>query len=261
MQLIASLFKFYWMAHISMNTTVTKRKLTTAVLVVTLGTILLFSTMTNHASYADEGSVKVFAKEKQGMILLLVKNANVNIRQLKITLLDGTIDEAKRQGWTVSTNSPHQVTLTANSAIPPNGKEIFFIKTKDINSIIVWAAKNSAGSVVGVDNARAIIRQKFDTQTGSDNTYMANASIVSITTDKVFYKNGEKILISGILEPNSKITITIYTPSGQKVKMGEQTDPMGKFKVLHVLHDAEFGTYKLQASEPYAFAETTFKVT
>lgn len=245
-----------------MNTTATKRKLTTAVLVVTLGTILLFSTMANHASYADEGSVKVFAKEKQGMILLLVKNAkNVDIRQLKITLLNGTIDEAKRQGWTVSTNSPHQVTLTANSAIPPNGKEIFFIKTKDVNSIIAWIAKNSAGSVVGVDNARAIIRQKLDTQTGSDNTYMANAGTVSITTDRVFYKNGEKILISGILEPNSKITITIYTPSGQKVKMGEQTDPMGKFKVLHVLHDAEFGTYKLQASESYAFAETTFKVT
>lgn len=245
-----------------MMNTVTTRKLAAVVLVVTLGAILLFSTMANHASYADGGSVKVFAKEKQGMILLVVKNAkNVNIRELKITLLDGTIDAAKRQGWSVSNNSANQITLSTTNSIPPNGREIFFIKTKDINSIISWTAKDRNGSIVGMDNARAVIRQKLDTQTGSDNTYMANASTVSITTDKVFYKNGEKILISGILEPNSKITITIYTPSGQKVKIGEQTDPMGKFKALHVLHDAEIGTYKLQASEPTAFAETTFKVT
>ena len=245
-----------------MNTTATKRKLATAVLVVTLGTILLFSTMANHASYAVEGSVKVFAKEKQGMILLVVKNAkNANIRELKITLLDGTIDAAKRQGWSASNDSANQITLSTTNSIPPNGREIFFIKTKDINSIISWTAKDRTGSIVGMDNARAVIRQKLDTQTGSDNTYMANAGTVNITTDKVFYKNGEKILISGMLEPNSKITITIYTPSGQKVKMGEQTDPMGKFKALHVLHNAEVGTYKLQASEPNAFAETTFKVT
>jgi hypothetical protein len=68
------------------------------------------------------------------------------------------------------------------------------------------------------------------------------------------------MFITGVLEPNSKITITIYTPSGQRIKIGDETDQKGFFNALHVLRDAESGTYLIKASEPKSFAETTFKV-
>ncbi|MEM2759333.1 MAG: T9SS type A sorting domain-containing protein [Nitrososphaerales archaeon] len=227
------------------------------ILAVSLGAVLLLSVMPN-LSYAESG-IQVYAKEKQGLILLVVKNAkNSNIHELKVTFLDGTIDSAERDGWKVSKDSSNQVTLSSITAIPPNGREIFFIKSQQVNSIISWLAKDRNGSILGMDNARVVVRQTADS---SDATmYMQNARIVTVTTDKVFYKKGEKMFISGVLDPNSKITITIYTPSGQKIKIGDQTDVIGNFKTLHVLHNAESGTYILKVSQPKATAETTFKV-
>lgn len=228
----------------------------TPVLAVTLGAALLLPAMMN-VSYADS-SVKIYAKEKQGMMLLLVKNGSkANIHELIITLLDGKIDSAKSDGWKVSKDSANQITVSSMNAIPPNGREIFFVNMNNINSIISWIAKERSGSIVAMDNARAVIKQTLNEPVSS--TYMTALGI-TLTTDKIFYKKGEKMFISGVLEPNSKITITIYTPSGQKVKIGEKTDYRGSFKALHVLHNAESGTYIVAASEPRATAETTFKV-
>lgn len=227
----------------------------TAVLAITLGAILLLPMV--NVSYADN-SVKVYAKEKQGMMLLLVKNGkNANIHELTITLLDGSINSAKSKGWNVSNDSKNQVTIKSTNPIPVNGREIFFINTNNINSIISWTAKDRTGTIIAMDNARAIIKQTLSIPESS--TYM-KALGVTLATDKIFYKNGEKMLIYGVLEPNSKITITIYTPSGQKVKIGEETDYTGSFKALHVLHNAESGTYKVHVSKANASAETTFKV-
>lgn len=230
----------------------------TAVLAVTLGMVLLFSTMPN-LSYADD-SVKVYAKEKQGMMLILVKNAkNINVHQLTITLLDGTIDSARSNGWMVFKDSTNQVTLTSPYGIPAKSREVFFVNTNDLNSIISWAVMDRTGFIVAMDNARAVLKQNLNNLAASDNKVI-NAKGVTITTDKIFYNKGEKMFISGFLEPNSKITITIYTPNGQELKIGEQTNQNGNFAALHVLHNALSGTYTVKASEPKAFAETTFKV-
>jgi len=231
-----------------------------AILAITLGMVLILSTMTA-ASYAA-GDVKVYAKEKQGNMLLLVRNtSNTAIDGLKITLVDGTIDFAKSNGWNVKKDSANQITLSTANPIAPNGREIFFINTNNMKSIISWSAYDKNGALVAVDNARAVLRQSLDKDKVSDsNSYIANAKSVSITTDKIFYKSGEKMLITGAFQPDSKITITIYTPTGQKVKMAQQTDKTGSFKALHVLHNAESGTYVVTASEPMAVAETVFKV-
>lgn len=232
----------------------------TAVLAITIGAVLFLSTMTS-VSYADNG-VKIYAKEKQGKMLLLIRNANTaSIDGLKITLLDGTIDSAQSNGWNVKKDTASQITISTTKPIAPNGREIFFISTNNMKSIISWSAYDKGGSLVAADNARAILRQSLDKDKISDtNSYIANAKSVSITTDKIFYKSGEKMLISGAFKPDSKITITIYTPTGQKVKLAEQTDKTGSFKALHVLRNAESGTYVVTASEPMAFAETAFKV-
>ena len=242
-------FKFWLTKYITMKLT--------AVLAITLGAMLL-STMMVSVSHANENSVKVYAKEKRGLLLLLVKNGtNSDIDELKITLLDGLIDSATRQGWKVSKDSANQITVSSTDPIPRKGREIFFINTDNINSIISWAAKDNTGSIIAMDNARAVVKQTLNDV--ADNSYK-NVMSVTVTTDKIFYEKGEKMLISGVLEPNSKITITIYTPSGQKVKISDRTDQIGSFEALHVLHNAVSGTYIVQAREPMALVETAFKV-
>lgn len=232
----------------------------TMVSAIALSAVLLLP-MLNTPNASATGPITMVAKEKQGSLMLMVKNPmNVSINSLKITLLDGKIISANGNGWRVSTDSANQVTLTSTKAIPPNGREIFFIQTDNINSIISWKAKERNGNIVGMDNARAVVRQTLNHMSGSEATYVWNARSVTITSDKVFYKSGEKMLISGVLEPSSKITITIYTPSGQQIVMGQQTDNNGNFKALHVLHNAESGTYIMKASEARAIAETSFKV-
>ena len=220
---------------------------------------MLFLTVAG-VSNAETNSVYIHAKEKKGMLLLLVKNEmDTGIQELKITLLDGLIESARSQGWMISKDSANQIVMSTKNPISPNGREIFFINTNNLNSIISWTAKDRTGSIIAMDDARAVIKQTLNNLRGTDSTYI-NAMGVTVTTDKIFYKKGDNMLISGVLEPNSKITITIYTPSGQKVKIGEHTDQKGSFQALHVLHNAEIGTYIVKVSEPNAFAETTFKV-
>jgi len=232
------------------------------VLALTLGVALLLSTLSNASvSYALDSSIKVYAKEKQGMIMLIVKNGrNANIQQLALTSLDGNVDSATSIGWKVTRDSSNKITVSSTNPIPPNGREVFMIKTDNINSIISWIAKDRNGSIVAMDHARTVIKHTVINPTGSELAYIANARSVTVTTDKVIYNKSDKMFISGALEPNSKITITIYTPSGQKVLMGQKTDVTGNFKALHVLSNAESGTYILRVSEATASAETTFRV-
>ena len=220
---------------------------------------ILFLTVAG-VSNAEANSVYIYAKEKQGMLLLLVKNEMpTGIQEMKITLLDGSIESARSEGWTISKDSANQITMSTKNPISPRGRDILFINTDNLNSIISWTAKDITGSIIAMDDARAVVKRTLNNLRGTDSTYI-NALGVTVTTDKIFYKKGDKMLISGVLEPNSKITITIQTPSGQKVKIGDHTDQKGSFQTLHVLHDAEMGTYVVKASEPNAFAETTFKV-
>ena len=239
---------------------------------VTLGVMLLLSTMAN-VSYADN-NVKVYAKEVQGKILLLVRNtSDFNLHELTIALVDGKIDSARSKGWYVSYDSINQITVSANS-ISPNGKETFLINTKNINSIISLTAKDGTGSIVAVDNTRAVLKRTLNNMYDLDTLSTKMTLVTTVTTDKIFYNKGEKMLISGVLKPNSDIIITIYTPSGQNIMIGEKTDQNGNFKALHVLHDVDergknkemIGTYIVNASEPidlfdnFSYVETTFKV-
>jgi len=231
---------------------------------IVLGVILLASAASN-ISYADAG-VKVLAKEKQGMILLMVKNGKgVGIYTIKLTLLDGNIKFAKvSQEWkAIKGSDPSAVTLTTTTdPIEANDRKVFMLDTNKINSIISWVALDRFGSTIAKESTRTIFKQTLNDRTTADTepTYISNARSFTITTDKIFYNNGDKMFISGTLDPNSSITITIYTPSGQKLKILDETDQTGSFKALHLLRDAESGTYKLKVKESSGYAETTFKV-
>jgi len=230
-----------------------------------LGVMLLTSAIST--SYASTGSVKVLAKEKQGMILLLVKNGQgVNIHTIKLTLLDGEVTSVKTsQGWTVkkSPSDPKSITLTTNIApIKARDRTIFSLGTNNINTIISWSAIDRLGSTVDADSARTVVRQTLDkvAPTDTEPTYISNARSLAITTDKIFYNKSDKMIISGVLDPNTDVTITIYAPNGQKIKIMDETDQTGSFNVLHVLQNAESGTYRLKVRQADGYAETAFKV-
>ncbi|MGH9877063.1 MAG: hypothetical protein ACRD5H_05445, partial [Nitrososphaerales archaeon] len=76
-----------------------------AVLIPLMGLMLLTNSMSTSYAYTD--SVKILAKEKQGMILLLVKNGdNANIHTIKLSLLDSEVTSVKpSQGWTVASTT------------------------------------------------------------------------------------------------------------------------------------------------------------
>lgn len=226
------------------------------VLSVLLASLLVIATSSG-VSYAAASDVKVYAKEKQGMLLVLIKNgSDENIHTLTITLLDGVIIAADVDDWKIRQDSANQITVTTAKPVPPQGREIFFVKTDNLNSIISWSAKDRFGEVVAMDNARTIVKRTVDVASGPYKVI----NPVTVSTDKIFYQTGENMLITGALDPNSKLTITIYTPTGQKLKISDNTDPRGTFQVLHVLHNAESGTYLIEASQPTAIAQTTFKV-
>jgi hypothetical protein len=83
---------------------------------------------------------------------------------------------------------------------------------------------------------------------------------MTVATDKVVYNPNDKMIISGKMKPKSDITITIYTPSGDKIKITDDTDIRGEFKILHILHDAASGTYNLKIRQADTSIETVFKV-
>jgi len=232
---------------------------------IVLGIMLLTSAIST--SYASTGSVKVLAKEKQGMILLLVKNGQgVNIHGIKLTLLDGEVTSVKTsQGWAVkkSPSDPKSITLTTDTTpIKTHDRMAFFLRTNNVNTIISWSVMDRFGSTIDTDSARTILRQTLDKVAPADTepTYISNARSLALTTDKIFYNKSDKMFISGVLDPNTDVTITIYTPNGQKIKIMDETDQTGSFKVLHVLHDADSGTYRLKVRQADGYAETTFKV-
>jgi len=234
-------------------------------LTIILGAMLLTSAIST--SYASTGSVKILAKEKQGMILLLIKNGqSINIHNVKLTLLDGEITSVKTsQGWTAKPSSadPKSVTLTTDTApIKAGGRIIFSLGTSNINTIISWSAADRLGSTIDTDNTRTIFRQTLEKVAPADTepTYISNARSLAVTTDKIFYDKNDKMFISGVLDPNKAVKITIYAPNGQKIKITDETDPTGSFKVLHVLQNADSGTYRLKASQTGGYVETTFKV-
>jgi len=213
---------------------------------------------TSHASTGSD--VKILAKEKEGMIMLLVKNVQLT----NITLLDGEIKSAKTtQGWVVQRTTSSSVTLTTNSVpIKARSYAVFFLSTDSIKRIITWSAMDRYGSTIDSGNTRTIFRQTLDkvAPTGKAPAYISNAGILTITTDKIFYNKNDKIFISGTLKPSMDLTVTIYAPNGQEMLITDGTDKTGSFKVLHVLHDAPSGTYQLQVRQADGYAETTFVV-
>jgi hypothetical protein len=235
-------------------------------LTIILGAMLLTSAMST--SYASTGpDVKVMAKEKQGLIMLLVKNGqSINIHGVKLTLLDGDITSVKTsEGWgvNISPSDSKTITLITDKApIKANDRAVFFIGTDNINTIISWSATDRFGSTIDTDNTRMVVRQKLNNAVPTDTepTYISNAKSLAITTDKIFYNKSDKMFISGALDPNTEVIITIYTPNGQKIKIMDETDPTGSFKALHVLQNADSGTYRVKVRQADGYAETTFKV-
>ncbi|MGH9923429.1 MAG: hypothetical protein ACRD38_11825, partial [Nitrososphaerales archaeon] len=111
-----------------------------------LGLMLLASTMST--SYASTG-ITIVAKEKQGMILLLIKNGqSVNIHGLKLTLSDGDITRVKaNQNWVSEQVDSKTITLrTDTSPIKSRDQAVFFIGTNNKNTIITWSAQDRFGS-------------------------------------------------------------------------------------------------------------------
>ncbi len=234
-----------------------------AYLGIIIGAMLLTSAI--GSSHASIGSVQVLTKEKAGMILLLVKNGqSVNIYSLKLILLNGDIASVKTpKGWVVKkTASASSVILTTSYPIKARSNAVFFLGTNNIKTIITWSAMDHSGSTIDSGNARTIFRQTLDkvAPTSKAPTYISNAGIFTITTDKIFYNKNDKIFISGTLKPSMDLTITIYAPNGQQMLITDGTDKTGSFKALHVLHDAPSGTYQLQVRQADGYAETTFAV-
>jgi len=230
-----------------------------------LGVLLLTSAIST--SYASTGSVKVLAKEKQGMILLLVKNEqSANIHRIMLTMLDGEITSVMTsKGWGIQKSSanPKSIVLTTSMApIKAYDRAVFLLGTDNINTIISWSAIDRSGSTIDTDSTRTIFRQTLNkiAPANTELTYIPNARSLTITTDKIFYSNGEKMFISGALDPNTDVIITIYTPHGQKIKILDKTDQTGSFTALHVLQNADSGTYRLKVRQTDGYAETIFKV-
>jgi uncharacterized protein YfaS (alpha-2-macroglobulin family) len=94
----------------------------------------------------------------------------------------------------------------------------------------------------------------------TDGSYLSSARMSGVTTDKIFYNKNDKLFISGVLDPNIKVTVTIYAPNGKKITISDVADSSGSFDALHVLRDAQTGTYHLRATQPYSYAETAFRV-
>jgi hypothetical protein len=229
-----------------------------------LGIMLLTSII--GTSYASTGSVKIVAKEKQGMILLLVRNdSNTDIYSIRLTLSDGQITDTKlNQGWVKSSPSDKKsVTLTTGKTpIKAHERATFSLITSSMNTIISWKAIDRTGSTIDSDSTRAIFRQTLEkiASTDTEQTYLSNARSLALTTDKIFYNKNDKIIISGALDANTDVLITIYAPNGQKTKIMDKTDPTGAFKTLHVLYNADSGTYRLKVRQADGYAETSFKV-
>ena len=228
-----------------------------------LGIMLLTSTIGIETTYAATG-IKIVAKEKNGMILLLVKNGqSANIYGIKLTLLDGKVTSVKaNQNWISKQSDSNIITLTTNtSPIKSRDQTIFYVGTDNINTIITWSALDRFGSVIQTDSTRTIFRQTLEKAPSTEVlNYVSNARSLAVTTDKIFYQKSDKIFISGVLAPNTDVLLTIYAPDGQKIKIMDETDNTGKFKILHVLHDADSGTYRLKVRQPDGYAETSFRV-
>ena len=228
-----------------------------------LGIMLLTSAIGIETTYAATG-IKIVAKEKNGMILLLVKNGqSANIHGIKLTLLDGKITSVKtNQNWISKQSDSNIITLTTNtSPIKSRDQTIFFVGTDNINTIITWSALDRFGSIIQTDSTRTIFRQTLEKTPSTEVlNYVSNARSLAVTTDKIFYQKSDKIFIEGVLDPNTDVLLTIYAPDGQKIKIMDETDNTGKFKVLHVLHDADSGTYRLKVRQPDGYAETSFRV-
>ena len=226
-----------------------------------LGVMLLTNTMST--SYAATG-ITIVAKEKQGMILLLVKNGqSVNVHGLKLTLSDGEITKIKaNQNWVSEQIDSKTITLTTDtSPIKSRDQAIFLIGTNNKNTIITWSAQDRFGSIIQTDSTRTIYRQTLEKAPATaELNYISNARSLAVTTDKIFYNKSDKIFISGVLDPNTDVLLTIYAPNGQKIKIMDKTDYAGKFDALHVLYNADSGTYRLKVRQADGYAETTFRV-
>jgi hypothetical protein len=234
-----------------------------AALIPLLGLLLLTNPMVTSYAYAE--SVKILAKEKQGMILLLVRNGNsADIHSIKLSILDSEVTSVKpSQGWKVASATDSSVTLTTNtSPIKPRERIVFSLGANNTNTIISWQVLDRSGSIIEKDNTRTIVRLELDRTVPYDkeSRLIQDARSVGITTDKIFYNKNDKMFISGILDPNEPIKITIYAPNGQKMKISDKTDLSGSFRVLHVLQDAQSGTYRLKVSQTENSAEIAFRV-
>lgn len=230
-----------------------------------LAVILLASAVS--ASYAAGPAVQVFAKEKQGLILLLIKNEqDLSIHGMKLEVLGGEITSVKvPRGWAVETGASDTTSIsvsTTGAPIKAGERAVFFLGASEVNTIISWAVTDRFGSTIGIDDSRTAVRQMmgYRSQPAAGQEDLLQIRPLIVTTDKIFYDKNDKMIISGKMEPNADLTITIYTPSGDKIKITDETDAKGSFNILHLLQDAGSGTYHLKVRQSDASAETIFRV-
>ena len=87
---------------------------------------------------------------------------------------------------------------------------------------------------------------------------------IEISTTKETYKPGDPILVLGNSGPNILVTLTLFDPDGDEVRVRETftnkegTLSEGSFRVPS---DAKFGTWKIKATSGPNFAEHNFSVT
>lgn len=227
-----------------------------------LGVLMIGSNVS--PSYAYDDPVKVAAKEKLGKIILLIKNVDAkDIHGIKLSLNNGQLLSATNAGsWNIKNSGTDTVYLSTNSVPIKHGmRTLITIGATNVNTIISWSAIDRFGSVIDEGDTQTVVRFKLDrTFAGRDSTVLFSPVTPEVRTDRVTYNSSDKIFISGALDPNTKITITILSPDGQEMKITDRTDVKGNFDALHVLYNAESGTYLLKASHPYSYVETSFRV-
>ncbi len=228
-----------------------------------LAVILILSAVST--AYAAEPGAKVFAKEKQGTILLLIKNGTgQNIYGIKLKVSNGEINSVQTPaGWTADARTPDTTIIslsTKASPIRPGGQSVILLKASEANTILSWSLMNQAGALIGAADSKTVVRQTVQYNQVAEPEALPELRSMTVATDKVVYSPNDKMIISGKLKPKADLTITIYTPAGEKIKITDETDAYGTFKILHILRDAGSGTYHLKVRQSEASVETVFRV-
>lgn len=103
---------------------------------------------------------------------------------------------------------------------------------------------------------------KFSVVSSTSTTSSSSSTgSLTITTDKTSYQRGDLVRITGKASPNSKITITVEPPSGDKLVMTPTVTDTGNYvTLLSIDNSASTGTWKLTVKQDESTATTQITV-